>query len=193
MNKKKLLFVSCLLALLVHSSMAFSQELEKVQRIGFGINGLDVSVEIPIAEKITIEPMVGFGPSYHFYDGGYLTASMGWEWALLEPSVHAGIYGKYFYNRDRRIVKGKSVRFNSGHFIGVKAKYVSKPLTNGFHIKHNVLLTNVNWGGQHNIGQHWNYSYSVGVGYGINMDFFYGSFYPAFDLKIAYVLPLKRS
>lgn len=192
MNKKRLLFVSCLVALFLHNSMIFSQELEKIQRVAFGINGLDASIEIPVAEKITIEPMVGFGPSYRFYDGGYLTASMGWQWALLEPSIHAGVYGKYFYSRDRRILKGKSVRLNSGHFFGVKAKYVSKPLTNAFHTLHNVVLTNVNWGGQHNIGTRWNYGYSVGVGYGINLDFSYGSFYPAFDLKIAYVLPINR-
>lgn len=192
MNKKKLLFVLCLLVLFIQTNMVFSQELGKVQRIALGINGLDASIEIPVAEKITIEPMVGFGPSYRFYDGGYITSSMGWTWALLEPSIHAGMYGKYFYNRDRRILKGKSVRLNAGHFLGVKAKYVSKPLTNAVHGKYNVLLTNVNWGGQHNIGTRWNWSYSVGVGYGINLDFLYGTFYPAFDVKIAYVLPLKR-
>ena len=117
---------------------------------------------------------------------------MGWELYLLNSSVHAGINGKYFYNRDKRSLKGKSVRLNSGHFLGVKAKYVSPPLTHAIHFNHNVLLTNLNWGGQHNMGMNWIYSYLAGIGYGINLDVSYGTFYPVFDLKIGYVFPSRE-
>lgn len=79
---------------------------------------------------------------------------------------------------------------NSGKFIGVKIKYVSKPLTNSlFHGKSNTLITNLNWGGQRNLGRNWSYSYSMGLGYDMNLDHSYGTFYPALDVKIAYVLP----
>ena len=62
---------------------------------------------------------------------------------------------------------------NSGKFIGVKVKYVSTPLTNDeYHGQTNTLIANLNWGGQHNICNHWNYSYSVGLGYGHNLVFF---------------------
>lgn len=192
MNAKKLLFKCFLFCSFFITSTLYSQELQTVSRIGLGINGLDLSVEIPVANKISIEPSAGFGPSYSFSNSGPVAANMGWTWALLEPSIHAGIYGKYFYSRDRQILKGKSVRNNTGHFIGVKTKYVSKPLTNVIHGKQNVLLTNLNWGGQHNIGTRWNYSYSVGVGYGHNLDFSAGTFYPAFDVKISYILPSRK-
>lgn len=189
MNKSKLLFLVVFFALLLQASTLSSQSLKTVPKIGLGINGLEFSVEIPLAEKISIEPAIGFGPSYDFSDKDALTKKMGWHWALLEPSVHASLYGKFFYSRNKRISKGKSMLFNSGHFIGVKVKYLSKPLTNDeLHGQTNTLLANLNWGAQRNLGSHWNYSYSVGLGYGRNLDYSYGTFYPAFDLKIAYVL-----
>ena len=194
MNKNKLSFFVFLFVLLIQAGAVSSQSLQTIQKIGLGINGLEVAMEIPIAENITIEPAVGLGPSYDFRDSGSLTSRMGWHWAVLEPSVHASVYGKFFYNRDKRISKGKSMLFNSGKFIGLKVKYVSKPLTDyEYHDMDNTLLANLNWGGQRNIGNHWNYSYSVGLGYGYNLDCSRSTFYPAFDLKVAYVLPWLKS
>jgi hypothetical protein len=191
MNNNKLSLFVFLFALLTQTSAVSSQSLQTIPKIGIGINGLDFSVEIPVAEKITIEPAIGLGPSYDFSDKDALTKKIDWHWALLEPSLHASMYGKFFYNRDKRIRKTKSLLFNSGNFIGAKVKYVSKPLTSEeFHGQTNTFIANLNWGGQHNIGKHWNYSYSVGLGYGRNLDISYGTFYPAFDLKVAYVLPL---
>ena len=191
MNNNKLSLFVFLFALLTQTSAVSSQSLQTIPKIGIGINGLDFSVEIPVAEKITIEPAIGLGPSYDFSDKDALTKKIDWHWALLEPSLHASMYGKFFYNRDKRIRKTKSLLFNSGNFIGAKVKYVSKPLTSEeFHGQTNTFIANLNWGGQHNIGRHWNYSYSMGLGYGHNIESSYGTFYPAFDLKIAYVLPL---
>lgn len=190
MNKNKLLIFLFLFALLIKTGTVSSQSLQVVPKVGLGINGLDFSIEIPVAEKITIEPAIGFGPSYDFSDKDALTKKMGWHWALLEPSVHTSIYGKFFYNRNKRMRKDRSLLFNSGNFIGAKVKYVSKPLTSDeYHGQTNTLIANLNWGGQRNIGSRWNYSYSIGLGYGRNLDYSYGTFYPAFDLKIAYVLP----
>lgn len=191
MNNNKLSLFVFLFALLTQTSAVSSQSLQTIPKIGIGINGLDFSVEIPVAEKITIEPAIGLGPSYDFSDKDALTKKIDWHWALLEPSLHASMYGKFFYNRDKRIRKTKSLLFNTGNFIGAKVKYVSKPLTSEeFHGQTNTFIANLNWGGQHNIGKHWNYSYSMGLGYGHNIESSYGTFYPAFDLKIAYVLPL---
>ena len=191
MNNNKLSLFVFLFALLTQTSAVSSQSLQTIPKIGIGINGLDFSVEIPVAEKIIIEPAIGLGPSYDFSDKDALTKKIDWHWALLEPSLHASMYGKFFYNRDKRIRKTKSLLFNTGNFIGAKVKYVSKPLTSEeFHGQTNTFIANLNWGGQHNIGKHWNYSYSVGLGYGRNLDISYGTFYPAFDLKVAYVLPL---
>lgn len=192
MRKNNLFFVGilCALFLLIQTGSVFSQELQTVNKLGLGINGLDYSIEIPLSSKITIEPSGGFGPSYGFDHDESVAGRMNWGWALVEPSGHIGVYTKYIYNRDRRKRKGKSMLYNSGHFLGVKLKYVSKPLTEKRDMlnKNNTLLVNLNWGGQHSLGSHWIWSYSVGAGYGRNLDYSYGAFYPALDLKIAYVI-----
>ena len=192
MNKNKLSLLLLLFAFLANAGVLHAQELQTIQKLGLGINGLDLAVEIPMAENITIEPAVGLGPSYDFDNRpDAITSKMGWHWALLEPSVHASVYGKFFYNRDKRMSKSKSLLFNSGMFIGAKVKYVSKPLTSDeYHSQTNNLIVNLNWGGQRNIGKYWIYSYSLGLGYGYNLDYPRSVFYPAFDLKVAYVLPL---
>ena len=143
MNKNKLSFLVLLFAMLIKASTVSSQSLQVVPKVGLGINGLDFSIEIPVAEKITIEPAIGFGPSYDFDDRqDAITSKMGWHWALLEPSVHASVYGKFFYNRDKRMSKDKSLLFNSGMFIGAKVKYVSKPLTSDeYHGQTNNLIS----------------------------------------------------
>lgn len=191
MNKNKLSFLVLLFAFLIQAGVLHSQSLQTIQKMGLGINGLDLAVEIPLAENITIEPAIGLGPSYDFWDDEIIMGRSGFHWALLEPSVHVSAHGKFFYNRDKRIRKRKSMLLNSGKFIGVKIKYVSKPLTNDeYHGQTNTLIANLNWGGQRNIGKHWNYSYFLGVSYGRNLDSSYGTFYPGIDLKVAYVLPL---
>lgn len=161
-----------------------SQELQTLKKVEAGINGLAYSWEIPATEKITIEPAIGLGQSCN------ITSKMIWYWDLLDPSLHISAYGKLFYNRDKRLEKGKSLLNNSGHFIGIKIKYVSTPYWYPEYFS-NTLLTNFNWGGQFNLGKHWQYSYSLGFGYGRNLDNPYVMFYPAFDVKIAYILPLK--
>ena len=191
MNKNKFSFLVLLFAFFVNVGVLNAQSLETIQKLGLGINGLDLAVEIPLAENITIEPAIGLGPSYDFREDDIFMGRSGFHWALLEPSVHVSAHGKFFYNRDKRIQKRKSMLLNSGKFIGVKVKYVSTPLTNDeYHGQTNTLIANLNWGGQRNIGKYWNYSYFLGVSYGRNLDSSYGTLYPGIDLKVAYVLPL---
>ena len=193
MNKNKLSLLVLLFAFLANAGVLHSQELQMVPQIGLGTNGLDFSLEIPIAEKFTIEPAIGLGPSYDFRDRDALFSKMGKHLILSAPSVHVSANGKFFFDRERRIRKGKSLLFNSGSFIGAKVEYVSLPLTSDkFHGQSNTLITSLSIGGQLNIGRYWKYGVTLGLGYGRNLDFSYGTFYPAYDFKVAYVLPFLR-
>ena len=69
MNKSKFSFLTLLFALLTQASTLSSQSLQTIQKMGIGINGLELAVEIPVAENITIEPTVGLGLSYDFWPG----------------------------------------------------------------------------------------------------------------------------
>ena len=75
--------------------------------------------------------------------------------------------------------------------VKAKVEYVTKPLTNDkFHGQTNTLLASLNLGLQSNIGKYWRYSLSFGLGYGRNLEYSYGTFYPAADIKVSYVIPL---
>jgi hypothetical protein len=189
MKRKNIVHNLILIITLAIPCSLSSQEMGTFQKLEVGINGPAMSLEVPLSNRITVEPAIGLGPTYDLHSEEYgLAARIDWHWAILEPSFHASVYGKFFYDRNKRIVNRKSLSLNSGHFIGVKLKYISKSLSSPQYFS-NTILANLNWGGQHNIGKHWLYSYSVGLGYGHNMDNSYGLFYPAFDLKIVYVLP----
>ena len=51
METKKLLFRYFLFCSLFITNTLYSQELQTVSRIGLGINGLDLAVELPIAKE----------------------------------------------------------------------------------------------------------------------------------------------
>lgn len=182
------------LLLLVISTLCYplllvSQELGTFHKVTIGINGLHTAVELPIGNKFTLEPAVGFGPSYTV-DTNYsaLTDKIGWHWAVFNPSFHASLHAKYIYNRNRRAAKNRSLLLNSGNYLGIKVKYVSRALSSN-KTYNNTLLTSINWGGQHSIGKSWIWGYSVGLGYASNLDYKSNVFYPSFDLSIGYVLP----
>ena len=187
MGKNKFSFFILLFFLLVQANILRSQSLQTIPKIGLGINGVDFSIEIPVDKKITIEPAVGVGPTYKKTDWDeYVPPSN--EISYFDQGLHVSMYGKYLYNRNRRLNKGKSLHLNSGNFIGMKVWYVSKPFNNEEYL-YNTILVNLNWGGQRNIGRYWIYSYSLGLGWGYNIDIPYDCLHLAIDLKMAYVLP----
>jgi hypothetical protein len=157
MKKDRIQFLTLIITFFAISSIVSAQDYGTFYKIETGINGMGLALEIPIANKLTIEPAIGVGPSYSLNgDDDALTGKMGWRWALIEPSFHGAVYGKYFYNKNKRIDKNKSLRNNSGNFIGVKVKYVSKSLSTPQYYS-NTILANLNWGGQFNLGRHWIY------------------------------------
>ncbi len=180
-----------IIPLLLLSGNIFAQKnssLKTYEKIDVGINGFGLALETPLNQKILSEFYIGLGPSYDLHEDISINHSMSWHWTLLEPSFHASVYGKYYYNRENRMAKGKSLLLNSGNFIGLKVKYISKSLSDPSYYS-NTILANLNWGLQRNLGKHWVYDFSFGLGYGYNMDNPYSMLYPALDLKIAYVFP----
>lgn len=75
-----------IILLITTSNYVLAQDFKTFEKLELGINGLALAVEMPVTNKITIEPAIGFGPSYHFTNNGYVTASMNVTWALLQPS-----------------------------------------------------------------------------------------------------------
>lgn len=91
-------------------------------------------------------------------------------------------YG-YKYIVENRAKKNRSLVNNAGSFWGVQSKfnfngnkdYIGK-----------VLMTDVHFGQQLPLGNHFVFRYHVGLGYAKNFDYQYTSLYPALNVAFGY-------
>jgi hypothetical protein len=109
---------------------------------------------------------------------------------LIAPEIN--IQPRWYYNLERRAVKGKDIKQNNGNFLAFKAN-VSQPtlltqqkITNvEYSYQMRFLAT---WGIRRNIGERFNYELGLGGGYqyghSVRSDGFGKIYGPAIDLHI---------
>ncbi|HSB92383.1 MAG TPA: hypothetical protein VLC28_04665, partial [Flavitalea sp.] len=61
-------------------------------------------------------------------------------------------------------------------------------LYNKSDIIRNSILTNIHWGIQRAIANRWTLNAHVGAGYAQDIDYKFGTVYPAIDFKFSYIL-----
>jgi hypothetical protein len=129
--------------------------------------------------------------------GGYdiWTNSFNYNWDLLRPAVYVVVNPKLYYNRDKRLAKGKSISRNSGNYIGMAIKYTT-PSIGESTVVYDALLFNLHWGLQRPVGKRWTFNIHVGAGYATDatdLSNAGGTVYPAMDLRFAYVFGKRKS
>jgi|GEM_PF-837426 len=164
--------------------------LRTVTRIDLGLQGVGISFEVPVSRKYTIEFSGGLGGGYDLSEG-----SFSYDWGLLNPCAYLSVNGRYYYNRDRRAAKGKSLLLNAGDYFGVRLKYTSPDISDGGSMS-DAVLVNIHWGMQRPIGRKWTINGHAGIGWAYNainsIDPSGGKVYPAAEFKISYALNRKR-
>ncbi|TAG08466.1 MAG: hypothetical protein EAZ41_10295, partial [Sphingobacteriia bacterium] len=110
---------------------------------------------------------------------------------LRKPAFYFSVTPKYFYNRTSSSIKGKSTLFNSGNYFGLRLKYVT-PNDRQSDLTRNSILTNIHWGIQRAIGNNWTLNSHLGLGYAQDIDYSFGTIYPAFDFKVSYIIPRTK-
>lgn len=120
--------------------------------------------------------------------GGYDIAEgyLNYKLELRKPAFYYSLTPKYFYNRNSRSLRGKSILLNSGNYIGLRLKYVT-PNDRQTDLTRNSILTNIHWGIQRAIGSSWTFNSHIGVGYAQDIDYNFGTLYPAIDFKVSYI------
>ncbi len=114
------------------------------------------------------------------------------------PDTYYGIYaglsvaGRYFYNFERRLERGKSIRANSGNYLTVKATYNTPTLVR----KDPVQSTEINnaegasvqvmWGFQRTYRK--NFYLNLGLGLGARRNYVG----PSSDFAIGYTFPNRQ-
>ena len=174
-----------LVAVLGFLSASYGQEhadtrLSSLAKIDLGLQGVGFTYEPRLSNKLTADLSAGFG-------GGYSITEESIEYQLLEPALYFSVTPKYFYNLQKRIDNGKSVQHNSGNYIGIRLTY-NMPLSNKTDEIRNSFLVNIHWGIQRAIGNRWTINSHIGVGYAEDIDYHFGTIYPALDFKFSYIL-----
>jgi hypothetical protein len=176
--------------ILLSSTFLFAQKtstdnrLENLFKLDLGLRGIGVSYEPRLGKKINIDLAAGLGGGYDIW-----TNSFEYNWQIFNPAIYLIVNPKFYYNRNKRLAKAKSISRNSGNYIGMAIKYTTPNLGEATYV-YDALLFNLHWGLQRPIGKRWTFNTHVGVGYATDATDLQnagGTVYPAMDLRFAYV------
>ncbi len=154
---KKLLFT-----FLLSSSLFAQEKATDLFNANISVIGIGIQYEKALSDNFTavgsLDYMGGFRYSYSdFYGSDFdyiLTTSLSLE-------------GRYYYNFDRRIGKGRNTKNNSGNYIALKGNFIPDWLTasNGDRLNVNPQgsLT-VNYGLKRSFAQNFFYEFYTGLG-----------------------------
>jgi hypothetical protein len=186
---KKLPFVSNMIAIVILFSTSISTlhaqhadppaRLLSFSKFELGLQGVGFSYEPAIAKKITIDLSAGIA-------GGYDIAEGSLYYDMVKPAVYVSATPKYFYNVDRRVRKGKNTTLNSSNYLGLRIKY-NNAIRRKDDLIRNSILTNIHWGMQRAMGNHWLFNWHVGAGYAEDVEYHFGTIYPSLDFKFSYI------
>jgi hypothetical protein len=174
------LFSGCLF-LAFGQEQSVSSELRSLTKLDLGFEGIGFTYEPKIAKIMTLELSAGMGGGYSIGEGSIQYISR-----ILFPAFYFSANPKLFYNRQRRVEKGRSTKFNSGNYIGLKAKYTTPSIAPD-NTENNALLVNLHWGMQRAIGKRWTINTHFGFGYAQDFETNFGTIYPSVDLHFSYV------
>ena len=173
--------------LLGFTNLSFGQRntsetnLTNLTKVDLGFQGIGFTYEPRLSNKVTVDLSAGAGGGYDIAEG-YLNYKL----ELRKPAFYFSVTPKYFYNRNSRNLQGKSTLLNSGNYIGLRLKYVT-PHDRQTDLTRNSILTNIHWGIQRAIGNNWTFSSHIGIGYAQDIDYNFGTIYPAVDFKVSYI------
>jgi len=173
------LFSGSLNALFAQTSNTEST-LSSLAKLDLGLQGIGVTYEPRLSNKMTVDLSAGAGGGYDIGEGAL-------NIDYLKPALYLMITPKYFYNRQKRILNGKKSQLNSGNYIGLRLKYVT-PNDRQSDYTRNSILVNIHWGIQRAISNRWTFGAHAGAGYAQDIDYNFGTIYPAIDCKFSYIL-----
>lgn len=162
--------------------------LRSLFKADLGIEGIGLTYEPRISNRFAIDVSAGTGGGYDIGEEGHF----GYYWYFANPAFYFSLTPKYFYNRKKRLDKGKKLHFNSGNYIGLKLKYATPNSGQIFQLTRNSILVNAHWGIQRAMGNHFLFTMHLGAGYAQDIDYNFGTIYPAMDIKFSYIIASSK-
>ena len=188
---KRQIFTLVVISLSIGSFSQSTNKLQPLTKLNLELQGVSLSFEPRLANSATVDLSAGIGT------GGYDIWNDSFTYVVdpTSPTAFISITPKFYYNRSKRLAKGKSMNLNSGNYFGLRVKYTTRGIAENPDVR-DALVFNVHWGMQRKLSARWTLNSHFGVGYAIdatdlsNSD---GTFYPALDLKFSYILSERRS
>jgi hypothetical protein len=157
-------------------------EVRSLTKLDLNFVGIGFTYEPRLAKFITLELSTGAAGGYRIAEGSFEYISR-----IGFPAFYFSANPKFFYNRQRRVEKGRKTLLNAGNYLGLKAKYTT-PSVAPDNMENHALLVNLHWGMQRAIGRRWTINTHFGFGYGYDLATNSGAVYPSVDLHFSYVL-----
>lgn len=158
--------------------------LKTYSKIDLSFSGLGFAIETPISDRVLLEFAVGLGAGYK------VNEDFKYRMYFNDPAIYSSVAAKYYINKKTQVKKGTSERLNSGNFFALKSKYVTPTLRDSK--TWDTMLVALHWGLQRNIGKHFVYQLTLGIGGAIDMDdktSTHLTLYPDVNFRFSYILP----
>ena len=181
---------SLLILFLYSFNLSFGQEtssdttLSSYLKLDLGGQGPGLTYEARLSNKMTADLSAGIGGGYEIAEG-FMEVNYG------RPAFYFSFTPKYFYNRRKRIEKGKETSLNAGNYFGLRLKYVT-PNNRTYPYYNSGFLVNIHWSILRTLGKNWTFNSHFGAGYAQDIDFGFGTIYPAIDFKFSYIFSRSK-
>ncbi|MDM1496907.1 hypothetical protein HX063_16115 [Myroides odoratimimus] len=165
-----------LLTLLLPLLMTAQKENEYKSRFYIQTNflGVDAGRDFLIGENIFVQTGVGIGAGYDVWNN---SMSVAFTFKKPIPYLRGGL--DWYYNKNKRIEKNRTLDNNSGNYVGFQAKYSfgtdSEEYMNSLN---SVLVSEVHWGIKRKLVGPMYYKVQLGVGHFNDYDSKYSEVYP---------------
>jgi len=187
MRKTGLLFLLCfIITVLYGQNNQDENSVKSILKADISLQGIGASYDAKLGKSTILELASGLGGGYNIYEGG-----VDYQLAFLQPALYFYVAPKFFYNRNKRLQKGKRTDLNAGNYVGFRVKYTTSDIASSG-ILRDAFLINAHWGLQRPLSQHWSFYTQVGGGYGWDVASGFGTIYPAIDLKFSYVFTQRK-
>jgi len=172
--------------LIIYQGICYGQNksneigLRTLTKLDLGLQGIAATYEPRLNRALVSELSFGFG-------GGYNIGESSLEYQVIKPALYFSVTPKFYYNIKKRIEAGKSTANNSGNYFGIRLKF-NTPLYKRNDLIRNSFLANIHWGLQRPVDKRWTFNSHIGAGYAHDVDYGFGTIYPAIDFKFSYII-----
>lgn len=183
--------IATTIVLLLFTTYVYSQSEANTERYlktyvkaDVSFSGLGLSLETPFSDRVLFEVAAGAGAGYK------VNEDFKYRMYFDNPSLYASLHAKYYINKEMQIQKGAKQKFNSGNFFALKVKYTTPTIHN--ERTWHTMLAAFHWGLQRNLGKHFIYQLTLGVGGAIDLDnktTTHLTMYPDANFRFSYILP----